>query len=204
MDDNLATRHRARWHLAATWILLAAATITFSWLTTESYLRQTLSPPRSEAETTISDCRTAASCAPDAAELVDQQLAYLRTTRVLAYLSGWSITILATVILAIATWRILRAHNDRAARLLTTAWKAQAGAALFLLTAMATGLAAGARRLADIPDAARMSTFIGAFDSPFSDAGHLSFLAWLLGVSAAMSIAIRTLRQPLTARADPP
>ncbi|GGQ78899.1 hypothetical protein [Couchioplanes azureus] len=200
MAERLAAGRRTRWHLGATWSLVAAAIITFSWLTTASYVRQTLSPRPGEADTTISDCRATAACAPDAAELVDQQLAYLGTTRVLAYVSGWSVTLLATAILVVATWRILRARNDRAARLLGTAWKAPAGAALFLLVAMATGLAAGARRLADIPDAARMSTFIAAFDSPFTDAGHLSFLAWLVAVGAALTIAIRTLQQPLVTK----
>ncbi|MEV6599274.1 hypothetical protein AB0M36_20835 [Actinoplanes sp. NPDC051346] len=200
MTDDLTTVRRNRLHLIAAWILTAAAVITFSWLTTASYVRQMLSPLPGEADTTMRECGTAASCAPDAAELVDQQLAYLQNTRILAYLSGWSLTILTTVILAVTTMLILLGRHERAVRYLDTAWRAQAGAALFLLLVTGTALAAGSRRLADIPDAARMFTFIKAFDSPYTDAGHLYFLAWLIAVGAVTAVVIRTLRKTLASR----
>ena len=48
--------------------------------------------------------------------------------------------------------------------------------------------------LAETPILARMFTFIKAFDSPFTDVGHLYYLAWFVGISGVAALITRTLQ----------
>jgi hypothetical protein len=171
LPDHPATDRRRPLYLTGAWLFTAVAIVGFAWLTTGSYVRQTLRPLPGEAGTTVRDCQAVPSCAPDALDLVNEQLVVLRHTRTLVYASAWSVTILAAVTVAAATVLFLRHRSVAPAPVLRYGWKAQAAVAAVLLVAQGVMLAVGARTLNATPEAARLFTAIKTFDSPFIDVG---------------------------------
>lgn len=193
MADRTATR-RTTAYLTGGWLFAAASIVVFAWLTVGPYIRQNLRPLTGEADIALRECRADSSCAADAADLVDHQVTLLRQTRTIVYVSAWSISILAVVAIAIATVFILRRPPASRARLLGVVWKVQAGLAAALLILQIVMLANGANVLADTPGPARMFTFVKAFDSPFTDVGHLYYLAWFIAVGAGAALLTRALQ----------
>jgi hypothetical protein len=181
--------------LVGAWIFAAVALVFFAWLTTGSYVRQMLRPLPGEADRTLRDCKAVPSCAPGATDMVNRQVDFLQHTRTLTYASAWSVAILATAVVAMATVFLLRRPNDRTVRLLGMAWAIQAAWTGLLLLTQATVLEVGSHRLADTPEAARMFTSIKAYDAPFTDAGNLYYLAWFIAVGCAAAALTRTLSQ---------
>lgn len=191
---DTGTRRRGLPLLAVSWAFAAGSALGFAWLTTGSYVRQALRPLPGEAGVTERDCLAVGSCAPDAADLVREQVALLELASGLAYASAWSLTGLAALTIAALTLLTVRRRRAAAARLAGVAWKVQAASATVAVIAHCVVLSLGARTLADTPDAARMFTFGKAFDSPFTDAGNLYYLAWLAAVGATAAILTRAHR----------
>jgi hypothetical protein len=191
LADRTTTRRTVQ-YLAGGWLFAAAAIVVFAWLTAGPYVRQNLLPLRGEAGLALRDCRADSACAPDAAQLVNHQVALLSQTRTVVYLSAWSVSILAVVAITIATVLIVRRRP--VARVLGVVWKVQIGWAAALLILQGVMLSIGANVLADTPVPARMFTFIKAFDAPFTDVGHLYYLAWFVGVSLAAALVTRSLQ----------
>ncbi|MFI7598998.1 hypothetical protein [Actinoplanes sp. NPDC049681] len=159
-----------------------------------------LQPLPGEADLAERECKALTSCAPDAANLVGHQLSLLRLTRTMAYASSWSVAILSTIVVAGATVLVIRERRDTLARFLAVAWKLQAGWGVGFLVALGVVLGLSANTLSGTPPAARMFTFSKAFDSPFTDAGHLYYLAWLIAVSAVAAATTQALQHSVTPR----
>jgi hypothetical protein len=192
LADPTVTRERTP-YLAGAWLFAAASVVGFAWLTAGPYVRQNLRPLPGEAATTMRDCGADPSCAPEAAELVDRQLTLLGQSRTVVHLSAWTISILALVVVAVATVLLLRGRRGSSARVLGVLWKVQLAWTAALLAGQVVMLARGAGALGDTPPVARMFTFIKAFDSPFTDVGHLYYVAWLAGVGLVAALLTRTL-----------
>jgi hypothetical protein len=181
-------------YLVGGWLFAVASIVVFAWLTVGPYIRQNLRPLPEETGITLRECQADSSCAPDAADLVEHQVTLLRQARTVVYLSAWSISVLAVVAMAIATVLILRGQRASRARVLGVVWKLQIGWAAALLVVQGVVLAMGAGALAETPLVARMVTFIKAFASPFTDVGHLYYLAWFVAVSLVTTLFTRALR----------
>jgi hypothetical protein len=184
----LADRRAVRL-LAGSWLVAVGSLIVFAWLTAGPYVRQNLRPLAGEADLTVRDCRADPSCAPDAADLVEHQLTLLRQTRSVVHLSAWSLSILALVAVALATVLVLSGRRGP----LGVVWKVQIGWVAALLVVQVAALVRGAVALTGTPLPARMFTAIKAFDSPFTDVGHLYYLAWFAGVGLVAALLTRAL-----------
>jgi hypothetical protein len=172
--------------LAGGWLFALGSLVVFAWLTVGPYVRQNLRPSTGEAALAVRECGAGASCG----DLVERQLTVLRQTRSVVHLSAWSISVLAVVAMLIATVLVLRGRRGPLGPL----WKVQLGWAALLLVVQFAVLARGARVFDGTPVSARMVTFITAFDGPFTDAGHLYYLAWFAGVSLVAALLTRALR----------
>lgn len=197
MADPATTGHPRLRHLVGGWLFSAGSIVVFAWLTAGAYVHQMLQPLPGEADLAERECRAISSCAPDAGELVKQQLSLLRHTKTLVYASAWSVPLLATITIAAATLLMLRERRDTLARFLGLAGKLQTAWATVLLVAQGVVLGIGASTLAGTSEAARMFTTIKAFDSPFTDAGNLYYLAWFIAVSVTAASLTRSHRRSL-------
>jgi hypothetical protein len=193
LADGAVSRRRIQ-YLAGGWLFALGSIIVFAWLTAGPYVRQNLRPLAGEADIALRECRADPSCARDAADLVGHQVTLLRQTRTVVYLSAWSVSVLAVLAIAIATVLILRASRVQTARVLSVVWKVQLGWAAALLIVQGVMLAVGADVLGETPQRARMFTSVKAFDSPFTDVGHLYYLAWFAGVGFVAALITRALQ----------
>ncbi|MFI5491902.1 hypothetical protein [Actinoplanes sp. NPDC051859] len=188
---------RRLWYLAGSWAFAIATAVIFAWLTTGAYIRQMLLPLAGEADTARRECQSVPMCAPDAADLVDQQLSLLRHTRTLVLTSAWSLAILAVVTAAAATLLLRRGGSNIGRQVLGILWKVQPIGAVVLLVAQCASLYVGANKLAATPEAAQLFTSIKALDSPFTDAGNLYYLLWFAAASTTLTILTRVLHRSL-------
>ncbi|GGQ87302.1 hypothetical protein [Couchioplanes azureus] len=199
MADHSTGSPRRLWHLAGSWSFAIVSAVIFAWLTTGAYIRQMLLPLTGEADIARRECQSVPACAPDAADLIDQQLSLLRHTRILVLGSAWTVAILAFVTAVTTTLLLLllRGRGDTGRRILGLLWKIQAACTAVLLVAQGTFLHRGASTLATTPEAARLFTSIKVFDSPFTDAGNLYYLAWFIAASIAATALTRILHRSL-------
>lgn len=171
-----AARRRGVLPVVGAWVFAAASLVLAAWLTAGSYARQALTTLPGGSSVIYSACRDAA-CSPDPADLIEQQLTTLRNTRSLVYGSAWSLTVLGTIILAVATVLILR-DDRRAARFLDVAWKVQAAWAVLLTALLVSGFTATPQAVA----------------APLTGDARLYYLCWFVSIATAGTALTRALR----------
>ena len=179
--------------LAVAWAFAAAAVLAFSWTAAGGYVRIALTQDRVDSERAIAACRVL-DCHPVPAGLVTRQWLALDHLKTVVQLSAWSITIVAAIILLVATVLVFDRLPGDARRFLDIAWKLQAGVVTLLLGAQLYVLIGGSRNLADIPDAAMTIPAASTFDSPLTDFGNLYYFAWYVGVAVIGTVLTRALR----------
>jgi hypothetical protein len=188
--------------LAVAWLATAAAMVIFSWTLAGGYARYALTSDSRDDQRAIAMCRTA-RCDPDPAGLLAQQWSALGHARTVVWLSAWSITGLAALILLVATVHAFdRLHVD-AARFLGVAWKVQAGVAIVLLAAQILVLLAGARVMAGIPDEARTVAAAVSFETPLTGFGNLYYFGWFAAVAVIGTVLTVSLRDVVVRTAPP-
>ncbi len=152
--------------LTGAWLVAGASIVLFAWMTAGSYVRQNFQPLAQESTIALRDCAAVASCARDAVSTIQSQQSLLHQATLLVSWTAWATTLASALVLASVTVLVFRQRQSAAARLLGIAWKTQAAASAALLVGHAALLGRGAYALGDIPEPARMFTFVKAFDSP--------------------------------------
>lgn len=186
MADTLTPRRATVLLLAVAWLCTAAAAATFAWKTAGAYVRQNLRPLPGEADLTARECQAVPDCAAGALDSVTEQLTLLRQARALVHVSSWAVIAVAVIVLATVTVLVLSRRHAAASRTARLGWKLQAAIAALLLAAHVALLTYGAGRLTATPEPARLVASTKAFEQPFTDIGHLYYLAWVTAVASAL------------------